>query len=49
MLFPGQVIERVCVSVDDDRGGHAWESVGVTSKPCVGVHCLAKDVRQREL
>ena len=49
MLLTGQIVERVCVSAEDDGGGHAWESVDVTGKPCVGVYCLAKDVRQGEL
>jgi hypothetical protein len=49
MLFTVQVVDRVSVSVEDDGGGHAWESVDVTGEPCVGVYCLAKDVRQGEL
>jgi hypothetical protein len=49
VLFACQVVERVCVSAEDDGGRHAWESVGETGEPSVRVYCLAKDVRQGEL
>ena len=27
VLFAGQVVESVCVALEDDGGGHAWEPI----------------------
>ena len=47
--FIGQICQRRGVSLEDDWRGDAWEAVGESDVPCVGIHGHLEDFREGEL